>query len=125
MKLLTCDFQQDSLSPPLCHLCGNVPLTSEHLLLTCKKTSDVTQRMLPDLLNVLAQVCPYSRLLQYIPPPGLLTQFLMDCTSSNLPTEIRISPENLNIFQIFQKSRKWCYATMRAAGRAAKCVNRS
>ena len=117
MKLLTCDFGHDPLKPFLCHLCGNVPLTSQHLLMTCKHTSDVTQRMMPDLLNAIAQICPYSRLLKYIPLPGLLTQFLFDCTSFNLPNDIRISPENPNIFQIFHTSRNWCYAAMRAAGR--------
>ena len=69
MKLLTCDFRQDPKNPSLCHLCGNVPLTSQHLLLTCKVTADVTERMMPDLLNTVAQVSPSSRLLQYVPPP--------------------------------------------------------
>ena len=122
MKLLTCDFRQDPKNPSLCHLCGNVPLTSQHLLLTCKVTADVTERMLPDLLNAVAQVSPSSRLLQYVPPPELLTQFLMDCTSFNLPDDIRISPQNPNISQIFQTSRNWCYATMRATVRHSKCA---
>ena len=115
LKLLTCDLCQNLDDPPKCHLCDNGILSPEHLLLTCKQTRDITSRMMPDLLNVVVQVCSSSRLLQYLPPPSIMTQFILDCSSFNLPDDIRISPENPDIFKIFQISRNWCYATIRVA----------
>ena len=117
IKLLTCDLIPDPAAPPLCHLCGNAALSSEHMLFLCSSTAEVMRRMLPDLLNVVAHVDTPSRLLKYIPPTSLLTQFLLDCSSFNLPDDIRISVQNPEIYQIYQVARNWCYATMRAAGR--------
>ena len=79
MKLLTCDLTPDPADPPLCHLCGNAALSSEHLLFLCSATGEVMKRMMPELLNVVARVDPLSRLLMYIPPASLLTQFVLDC----------------------------------------------
>ena len=105
VKFLTSDLCQNPSDPPTCYLYNNAVLSSEHLLLTCKQTRGIYESMLPKLLNVFAQVCPSSRLLQYIPPPSILLQFILDCSSFNLPNDIRISLQNPDISKIFQISR--------------------
>ena len=63
-----------------------------------------------ELLNVVAKVQPNCHILVNLPPPKILTQFLLDCTSFNLPDNIRIPFHNPGISEIYRISRDWCYA---------------
>ena len=104
LKFLTNDFltnerlslDQPHLSPA-CVLC-QAPLDStEHVLLLCRATSDIRSRLLPELLNAIAMVQPVCRILAADPPPHILTQFLLDCSSINLPEPYRIPAHNPRI----------------------------
>ena len=62
-----------------------------HLLTRCRGTADTRNSVMPNLFNTITQHCPSNRLL-LSPAHDLLTQFVLDCASLNLPTDIRIPP---------------------------------
>ena len=78
----------------------------EHTLVSCKATSDVPQRMLSELINVILDVHPLSKILLYLPPLTNLTQFLLDCSSINLPIDIRVPIVNPGTM-LFSWSEHW------------------
>ena len=63
--------------------------TLQHLLTRCRATAETRNRLTPDLLNVIASYFPYNDLLSY-PKHNHLAQFILDCSSLNLPTNVRI-----------------------------------
>ena len=118
VKFLTCDYLTNERlalnhpgKDPGCQLCPEAPTDSiEHVIMSCRATSDVRDRLLPELLNAVALVQPNSKLLEVLPPPSVMTQFVLDCTSFNLPDTVRIPYHNPQISEIFRISRDWCFA---------------
>ena len=102
IKLLAGDYLCHSqlAHDPHCRLCQNLaPLTDQaqappediiHLLTQCRATRDTRERHLSDLLNTIADHYPYNLLLSNHSNIQL-TQFLLDCTSLNLPNDMRIA----------------------------------
>ena len=116
LKFLTCDFLTNERTAidqpfrsPACLLCGAAIESLELVLVTCRATMDVRSRLLPELLNAVARVQPTCQILQKLPPPSILAQFVTDCSSFNLPENVRIPTHNPNISEIFLISRDWCY----------------
>ena len=117
MKFLTGDFltnerlsiDQPNLSPAY-SLCDQPVESIEHVLVACRATSDVRSRLLPDLMNVDATVHPNCGILQCNPTASILSQFILDCTSLNLPDSIRVPAHNPGISAIYCISRDWCFA---------------
>ena len=64
-----------------------------HLLAVCKATADIRDSKLPGLYNIIAQYFEQHRLLT-MPSHSLLTQFIIDCTSLNLPADARVPPDH-------------------------------
>ena len=134
LKFLTCDYlTADTLSRnnqsisidntcKLCFALGSTPKveTIEHVLVSCKVTSDVRSRILPVLLNTVAAVQPSSALLTNYTSDSELAQFILDCSSPNLPDSIRIPAHNSQISEIFKISRDWCFATHNERSRQFK-----
>ena len=89
----------DRGSDPHCRLCQALsPLPApaedyEHLLTACKATADTRDSKLPGLYNIIAQYFEQHRLLT-MPSHSLLTQFIIDCTSLNLPADARVPPDH-------------------------------
>ena len=117
LKFLTSDFltnERLSLDRPgvsaACDLCHDPTDSIEHILTSCLSTSEVRSRLYPELVNTVAQVQPMSTILLYHPPPHILTQFILDCTSLNLPDSIRVPSHNPGVSKICKVSRDWCYA---------------
>ena len=116
LKFLTGDYitaerlalNQPNLDPA-CKLCQATVESTEHVLVACRATAEIRQRILPDLLNTVALVQPNSSILQN-PSPTELTQFILDCTSFNLSDSARIPAHNPGISGIFEVSRDWCFA---------------
>ena len=84
LKFLTSDYltnermsiDQPTISPA-CKLC-NAPTDSiEHVMVSCLATSEVRSRLFPELMNEVAKVQPMCSILQYHPPPSILTQFIL------------------------------------------------
>ena len=126
LKFLTCDFltnerlsnDQPNLSPA-CSLCDHPVESIEHVLVACNATNEVRSRLLPNLMNVVANVQPKCGILLYNPPASILTQFILDCTSLNLPDSIRIPLHNPGISAIYKISRDWCFA---ASSERSSCL---
>ena len=119
LKLLTCDFltnERLSLNQPhhspACSLCLSPVDSLEHILTVCRATKDVRSRLLPELLNVVAKVQPACALLNCHTEPRVMTQFLLDCSSQNLPDNFRVPTHNPNITDIFKISRDWTFAVI-------------
>ena len=118
-KFLTCDYMtNESLSKTrpnrssACDLCSTPVDSVEHILVSCRATSEVRQRLYPELLNVVSEVQPLCAILQIQPPtpPSVLVQFILDCTSINLPESFRIPTHNPGISKVCKVSRDWCFA---------------
>ena len=118
LKFLALDFPHTSQRDGnglrgLCNLCSEEPLCiAEHLLVICRSTSDVRSRLFPELVNVVASIWPQSHILQRQIPPKMLTQFILDPTSFNLPNDVRLPINCPNLEEIFRVSRDWCYANL-------------
>ena len=99
----------DQGANPQCRLCSATVETTDHILVQCRSTHDVRERLLPELLNTVAVVAPSCKLLDN-PTSTYLTQFLLDCTSLNLPNSYRLSPQNSEISKVFKIARDWCHS---------------
>ena len=128
LKFLTGDFlTNDRLAKdqpdrnPACSLCG-APDSIEHVLLTCKATDSVRSRLIPDLLNAVASVQPSCEVLNNYSSPGIMTQFVLDCTSINLPDTYRIPAHNKRNSEIFRLSRDWCFGISSERARLLKLL---
>ena len=121
LKFLCGDFMSNdriakfqSGSSPACSLCGAAEESYEHVLLLCRATSETRERLRPDLFNAVHDAFPQCRLLHYDHPPSIMLQFLLDCTSPNLPDDVRVAAQYPHIFQIFHVARDWCYGISNA-----------
>ena len=105
----------DRGTDPSCRLCNrpsSSPSPTEdlvHLLTRCKGTADTRHRIMPELLNMLATYYPENRLLTQ-PAHDTLTQFLLDCSSLNLPSDIRLSPRQPDFKIVAKQCRNMIYA---------------
>ena len=120
LKFLTGDFL--SFSPlstsgeselPRCRLCAASFECTQHILTECRCTSNVRDRLFPELLNLLADIQPTCDILVHGIPNSLLTQFILDPTSMNLPNSCRISILHPRLHELYRLSRDWCYAVSR------------
>ena len=114
IKMLTGDYQcyayisSDRGADPSCILCKVLfpsqsapPEDLVHLLTSCRATADTRNSYLPDLLNCIATYFPSNKLLdQYTLDPDTMTQFLLDCSSLNLPADIRIPHNHPSFFPV-------------------------
>ena len=63
----------------------------QHILTQCRATADTRMDKLATLVNTVACHSNNNSILSN-PSPSLLTQFMLDCTSLNLSTDMRIPP---------------------------------
>ena len=115
-KLLCGDYPSNELlarhqkSDPKCYLCSAPVESTQHILTECRATSEVRDRLLPELLNVVAQIEPKNGLLDPFLPKSTLTQFILDPTSLNLDNQFRFSPQHPQLHKLYSISRDWCFA---------------
>ena len=104
---------------PHCRLCegdpGLQPLsrdscdTIEHVLCQCLATSEVRGRIMSDLVNAVQECYPDNRILSGC-DDSTMTQFILDCSSANLPNDIRFNISDPNITRIFAFTRDLGFA---------------
>ena len=78
--------------------------------MSCKALSELRNRIFPELINTVSQVQPMSGILSYNIPAPIMTQFILDCASFNLPDTIRIPVQNPRISEIYRVARDFCFA---------------
>ena len=123
LKFLSGDFltaerlARDNNSSSQCKLCQAAVETTAHALTECRATSEVHRDLIPTLLNTVQDIEPNNHLLLSPLPSEHLTQFLLDCTSLNLPDPYRIPAHNPRVGEIFRISRNWCYRTSKLRSR--------
>ena len=130
LKFLTGDFLSNerlnldqSHHSPACQLCHAPVESTEHILVVCKAMQELRTRLMPDLMNTVAEVQPTCMLLQSHPPQAaILTKFLLDCSSLNLPDSFRVPAHNPAISAIFKVSRKWTFSVSYARSRLLKAL---
>ena len=122
LKFLTCDDNISFLlsdSSNSCVFCLS-ECSVEHVLISCPANQNTRERLLPSLLTIIADTQPSCALLQFHHDPSLLVQFILDCTSINLPDTFRIPAHNLGIARLFEMSRDWCFAIFNERSRQFK-----
>ena len=130
LKFLTGDFLSNERlnldqphRSPACQLCDAPVESSEHILVVCKAMQDVRSKLIPDLMNTVAQVQPTCRLLQsHAPQASILAQFILDCSSLNLPDSFSVPAHNPAFSAIFTISRRWTFAISSARSRLVKAL---
>ena len=78
---------------PQCKLCRALPMPQvvpediEHLLTRCRATAETRESKIPNLLNTISEFSPNNALLLN-PGQTQMTQFILDCTSLNLSSDV-------------------------------------
>ena len=106
---------------PSCRICRSTQPhhpapseTIEHIITQCRGTAEVRERLFPELLMLLLTIEPNHAYITH--PPKLhsndltLAQFLLDCTSFNLPASIRLNHRHPGLSDLFRFSCDFCYA---------------
>ena len=121
IKMLSGDYMcydylaHDRGLSPHCRMCQQAshhPAPAEnlvHLLTRCRATTDTRDRLLPDLLNLVADTMPNNRLPSNS-THDLLTQFILDCSSLNLPADIRVPPSHPGHRSVAKQCSSMAYA---------------
>ena len=112
---------------PFCPLCRVQNTPSEqtpiedivHLLSQCNGTKDTRDRLVPDLLNTVASYFP-DNLLLCSPTHAQFCQFLLDCTSLNLPNSLRIPCDHPGFNQITRQCSNLIFAIHRQRNKQLK-----
>ena len=110
-----------------CRLCSSqctdtAPVENiEHLLTKCIATRDTREKRLVTLLNTIAY--PYSNnCLLSNPSTVHLTQFILDCSSLNLPADTRVSPDHPAFIDITRQCSYYVYAIHKDRTRQLKAL---
>ena len=128
IKFLAGDFLTGELlaaqsgGNPECKLCESGSETTDHIITQCIALSNVRGRIMPEVMNKVADIAPQCEILETNNKQHH-TQFLLDCSSLNLPQNVRISNQNPRITEIFKISRDLCYALARERQRKMKKLN--
>ena len=94
---------------PTCRLCSsNEPESLEHILTICNNYSDVRRRILTEMRNILENVDYIETSEPIFSNNQNLAQFILDCTSANLPIRINYCDKTASKF--FELSRGLCYS---------------
>ena len=134
VKMLAGDYQcfanlaSDQGIEPHCRMCELLsshpsPVEDlEHILTRCRATADTRNRIIPELLNTLAGCYPGNGLLTKI-THATLTQFILDCSSLNLQTHIRVPPNHPGFKSIAKLCSNFINGIHRDRTRQLKAMN--
>ena len=121
----------DRGTQPYCVLCKGLPGPNPpavppiedmvHVLTQCRGTKDTREELIPDLLNTVAIFNP-DNLLLFNPTDNQLTQFLLDCTSLNLPNNLRIPSNHPGFHDITRQCSKMIFAIHRQRTKQLKII---
>ena len=119
LKMLAGDYMcyyflwKDRGYDPQCRLCPsseNLEETITHILVQCRGTHETRSGILPKLLNTISSFFPHNEMLLPNTDAFIAAQFIIDCTSLNLPNGYRIDISHPGAHEIFKVARQYCYA---------------
>ena len=129
LKFLTGDvlsfekLSRDRGGDPKCRLCMAPYEHTQHILTECRSTAEIRERLYPNLVNLVAVIDPSSGILnQQQTPNRILTQFIIDPASINLPSSYRISYQHPQLQDLYSLSRDWCFAIYSCRARLLKAL---
>ena len=102
-----------------CRLCQDPVESLTHVLTQCQSTSEPRARIISELGNLLeetdidnlpSKVIHSGNFANLLSTPRTLTQFLLDCTSFNLPDEYRYNINDVKVNKIFKLTRDLCFS---------------
>ena len=94
---------------PKCRLCPSVCENYTHILTQCRATTDVRDRLYPELVNIVQDVEPTCKIINFA-TNEILAQFIIDPSSMNLPNNYRISIQHPRLHEVFSICRDWSFA---------------
>ena len=130
LKMLTGDlytydlkYKQGGGTSPHCRLCGHPVENLQHVF-SCPSTSEPRLRVQSELKSILCnsgndkqinamyhtKILTTAQFDDLISDPRTFTQFCVDCTSFNLPDDIRVNVSDVRLSQIFRTTRDMCYS---------------
>ena len=111
-----------------CRLCFNDQLEENHnenvihIIATCSAYAELRGRIKCEIESVCANILPLCLIHEIIVSPKSFTQFILDCTSHNLP--VRIDP-SLDIFlTIMDLSRDLCFGILKLRSEMLKALKK-
>ena len=131
LKMLTCDYYTYELKAsfsggsPNCRLCSNNTQYAEnnvdndednyiedieHIITKCAAMNDTRLRILNEMSSVMKSNqsgCEFEMVCSDL---SILTQFILDCCSLNLPNKFRLNMNDPTIVPVFKIARDLCYA---------------
>ena len=129
LKFLTGDIlSNEKLSrerggDPGCRLCHSPIEDVTHILVDCPKMAECRQCLLPELLNLVADIQPQNCLLDSSKTSSRdLAQFILDPSSSNLASTHRISFQHPRLPDLFKLSRDWCFGIYKSRAKLPNIV---
>ena len=107
---------------PCCRLCAdNLNEDTVHIIATCTAYSDIRVRILDTMKRACLEATPIFHVNDLFDDNMLLTQFVLDCTSSNLPRRIN---QECDLFStILSLSRDLCFGIARTRLEKLKLLN--
>ena len=108
----------------MCQVISELPAPPEdltHILTSCRATADTRTRIMPTLLNTVSDHYPRNRLLVSV-SHEILTQFILDCSSLNLPNDVRIHPNHPGYLSISQQCSNLVYGIHKDRTRQLKAL---
>ena len=137
MKMLSGDYlcysylAHDRGLDPCCRLCQILPQSEQvtqtptedmvHIIAECRATRETRDQSLPNLLNIVADYFPSNMVLTN-PTSRQLTQFILDCSSLNLPSNFRIPFDHPGFVQITRSCSNFIFAIHKLRVRQLKAM---
>ena len=108
------DHSHGNGKSPHCRLCSAADTTPEetvsHVISRCSALENVRSRILHEIFDVVRNLSPQKWVSNYLhlQDYNTRTQFILDCTSQNLPVSIRVKATDSSV--VFRVTRDFCFA---------------
>ena len=101
-------FEQSGLGSPHCRLCDSSHESISHIVASCPQFEDIRKNILIEFDEVLAESKNKVKIKDFQHSDEILTQFILDPTSLNLPQRIHLNDPIVE--RLFKLSRDICFS---------------
>ena len=106
---------------PHCRLCQASSENLQHILTICSAYNEIRSRIVEDMQQIVEHSDIGVNFKEIRNTPKHLTQFILDCTSLNLPYRYR--PDDENTTRIFNLSRDLCFHIKKKRAQKLKIIS--